>query len=378
MLTRRHGTRSGGSLPRCLAVWVGASLLAAASSRRCCRTWPSFRGCWTVPGERAPRSTRSSPSAPPYCWPAARCGPGWSPPRWCWKRSPDGPGCGAGARRPYGAGCWWPAASPSPPVPRPPPRQVGTTDRWPQPSARASRTEPCWPGCRCPTWSTGPPQRTGRPPAPGTARTARGHGRPRRHALGARRPRPPPRCLTCGRGRALATALAGQPGRARPGPRRHPARHPPAAPTSRGRLMSPFHDNVTPLPGPRPGDAAAWSVLASIQGTLALDLDDELGPPWAPEPLPLDGADVVPVAASTRRDLRRWAMTFYPGVRRGGRRRPTGRPAGALDDPSGPRGTGLPGRCCRQGRRAPGRSRPRPTPGRPAAGRERADLLRRR
>ena len=30
MLTRRHGTRSGGSLPRCLAVWVGASLLAAA------------------------------------------------------------------------------------------------------------------------------------------------------------------------------------------------------------------------------------------------------------------------------------------------------------------------------------------------------------
>ena len=42
--------------------------------------------------------------------------------------------------------------------------------------------------------------------------------------------------------------------------------------------MSPFHDNVTPLPGPRPGDAAAWSVLASIQGTLALDLDAELGP----------------------------------------------------------------------------------------------------
>jgi hypothetical protein len=68
--------------------------------------------------------------------------------------------------------------------------------------------------------------------------------------------------------------------------------------------MSPFHDNVTPLPGP------GWSALASVQGTLALDIAPDLGPPWAPEPLPLDGADVVPVAASTRRDLQRWAMTF--------------------------------------------------------------------
>ena len=70
--------------------------------------------------------------------------------------------------------------------------------------------------------------------------------------------------------------------------------------------MSPFHDNVTPLPGPRGG----WSAAASIQGTLALDISPELGPPWVPEVLPLEGADVVPVAASTRRDLQRWAMTF--------------------------------------------------------------------
>ena len=74
--------------------------------------------------------------------------------------------------------------------------------------------------------------------------------------------------------------------------------------------MSPFHDNVTPLPGPRGVDASGWSALASVQGTLALDLAAELGPPWAPEPLPLNGADVVPVAVSTRRELRRWAMTF--------------------------------------------------------------------
>ncbi|RYP88413.1 hypothetical protein EKO23_03560 [Nocardioides guangzhouensis] len=74
--------------------------------------------------------------------------------------------------------------------------------------------------------------------------------------------------------------------------------------------MSPFHDNVTPLPGHRPG----WSALTSIQGTLALDLEPDLGPPWTPDTLPLEGADVVPVAASTRRDLHRWAMTFLQAV----------------------------------------------------------------
>lgn len=70
--------------------------------------------------------------------------------------------------------------------------------------------------------------------------------------------------------------------------------------------MSPFHDNVTPLPGPGSG----WSALSSVQGTLALDLEPDLGPPWTPETPALEGADAVPIAASTRRDLHRWAMTF--------------------------------------------------------------------
>ena len=153
MLTRRHGTRSGGSLPRCLAVWVGASLLAAAVLAALLPDLAVVPGCCTVPVERVPRSTRSSPSAPPYCWPAARVGlaghhrggagsdhrtdPGAA-------RVPAGPtGLGAGGLR------------------RRPRRRCRSRHRgrWarrtggcsPAPGRRGpGRARP---GCRCPTWS---------------------------------------------------------------------------------------------------------------------------------------------------------------------------------------------------------------------------------
>lgn len=71
--------------------------------------------------------------------------------------------------------------------------------------------------------------------------------------------------------------------------------------------MSPFHDNVTPL-------VNGWSPESggprSVQGTLALDLHHEPGPPEAPEVPTLPGADVVPVAPAVRRGLHRWAMQF--------------------------------------------------------------------
>lgn len=71
--------------------------------------------------------------------------------------------------------------------------------------------------------------------------------------------------------------------------------------------MSPFHDNVTPLVegwSPEP-DRPRW-----VQGTLALDVAPELGPPYAPDVPPLPGADVVPVPVAVRRGLHRWAMQF--------------------------------------------------------------------
>lgn len=69
--------------------------------------------------------------------------------------------------------------------------------------------------------------------------------------------------------------------------------------------MSPFHDNVTPLVT---GEEDA--PLASVQGTLALDLGPQLAPPVVPDVPTIAGADTVVVAPAVRRELQRWAMTF--------------------------------------------------------------------
>ncbi|WP_157551155.1 Rv3235 family protein [Nocardioides jensenii] len=71
--------------------------------------------------------------------------------------------------------------------------------------------------------------------------------------------------------------------------------------------MSTTPNNVRPLVSPRqPVEAAG----VSFQGTLALDLDRDLEPPWAPDQPTRRGADVVAVSAPTRHDLHRWIVTF--------------------------------------------------------------------
>lgn len=67
---------------------------------------------------------------------------------------------------------------------------------------------------------------------------------------------------------------------------------------------------VTPLISPRRAPDQAPS---SFQGTLALDLEPDLGPPWpTAEPNnPLTaGADVVTVSSRVRHELHRWVVTF--------------------------------------------------------------------
>lgn len=64
----------------------------------------------------------------------------------------------------------------------------------------------------------------------------------------------------------------------------------------------PFHDKVTPLWGPVP--------VASIQGTLALDLQPRLDPPEIRSAPCLPGADVHPTDLPVRRELDRWARTY--------------------------------------------------------------------
>lgn len=65
--------------------------------------------------------------------------------------------------------------------------------------------------------------------------------------------------------------------------------------------------NVTPLVRPRAGDSLA---PATVQGTLALDLDDGLQPPATAPSARHGGADVVDVPNTLRRDLQRWVHTF--------------------------------------------------------------------
>ena len=50
MLTRRHGTRTGGSLTRCLAVWVGATLLATGVLSVLLPDLAVVPGLWQRPG----------------------------------------------------------------------------------------------------------------------------------------------------------------------------------------------------------------------------------------------------------------------------------------------------------------------------------------
>ncbi len=61
--------------------------------------------------------------------------------------------------------------------------------------------------------------------------------------------------------------------------------------------MSPFHPKVVPLPRPAP--------LASVQGTLALDLTARPDDAWPPPP-----ATAHPLDARGRRQLEAWAHRF--------------------------------------------------------------------
>lgn len=74
--------------------------------------------------------------------------------------------------------------------------------------------------------------------------------------------------------------------------------------------MTSTRSNVTPLISPRtPFDGGG----SSIQGTLALDLEPDLGPPWLPTVAGESmtrGADVVTVGNTVRHDLHRWVVTF--------------------------------------------------------------------
>lgn len=74
--------------------------------------------------------------------------------------------------------------------------------------------------------------------------------------------------------------------------------------------MTAASTNVTALISPRrPADLAAMS----LQGTLALDLEPDLGPPWPASEASntvTAGADVVTVPPGVRHDLHRWVVTF--------------------------------------------------------------------
>lgn len=69
--------------------------------------------------------------------------------------------------------------------------------------------------------------------------------------------------------------------------------------------MSPAHQQVVPLRTPVP--------VASVQGTLALDLDPRRDPP-APRPQDAReagaGADVVPIDVRRRREVEQWAWRY--------------------------------------------------------------------
>ncbi|QIX27662.1 hypothetical protein ncot_14445 [Nocardioides sp. JQ2195] len=68
--------------------------------------------------------------------------------------------------------------------------------------------------------------------------------------------------------------------------------------------------NVSALINPR---RPASVVATSLQGTLALDLEPDLGPPWPTSEASgaiTAGADVVTVSAGIRHDLHRWVVTF--------------------------------------------------------------------
>ncbi|GAB2885004.1 Rv3235 family protein [Nocardioides pacificus] len=71
--------------------------------------------------------------------------------------------------------------------------------------------------------------------------------------------------------------------------------------------MTPFHDKVTPLPGPVP--------IASVQGTLALDLQPRLDPPEVHRSaVGRAGGDVISIDLPVRRDLEKWARRYTQAV----------------------------------------------------------------
>ncbi len=66
--------------------------------------------------------------------------------------------------------------------------------------------------------------------------------------------------------------------------------------------MSPYHEKVVPLRVSMP--------IASVQGTLALDLQPQHDPPPLEAPTGSPGADVVPVDLRVRRHVEQWARRY--------------------------------------------------------------------
>ena len=131
--------------------------------------------------------------------------------------------------------------------------------------------------------------------------------------------------------------------------------------------MSPFHEKVVPLHAVVP--------VASVQGTLALDLHPQHDPP---ELAPAQGrrsGDVVPIDHRARTRLEQWAHRYaQAAVEIVGGDRPVS-PAAALDGPPGLRRPRAPRPAGRSRRRAATGSRP--GTGRAATGGRGAHLLRR-
>ena len=66
--------------------------------------------------------------------------------------------------------------------------------------------------------------------------------------------------------------------------------------------MSPFHEGVVPLRAPVP--------VASVQGTLALDLQPRHDPPTFPDLPGRPAGDVIPIDQAMRRQVEGWARRY--------------------------------------------------------------------
>ena len=73
--------------------------------------------------------------------------------------------------------------------------------------------------------------------------------------------------------------------------------------------MSPFHEGVVPLRAPVP--------VASVHGTLALDLQPRHDPPTFPDLPGRPAGDVIPIDQAMRRQVESWTRRYVQVLRDG-------------------------------------------------------------